>query len=89
MELFACVNERRGHTELTHGLEHDAVVCGVKGAFEVRVHAEDVFVSDFSALPHHDDGGEYVVDAARKSEAFLMFAEGAVSICVLGVCVFT
>jgi hypothetical protein len=57
VELCASVYKGGGHTELAHVLEHDAVVCGVEGAYEVRVHDVDVFFVDFGVLHHHDDGG--------------------------------
>jgi hypothetical protein len=47
---------------LTHVSEHDAVVGGIEGAFDVRVHDVDVFVVYFCVLQHHDDGGEGVMD---------------------------
>jgi hypothetical protein len=46
-----------GHTELAHVLEHNTVVGGVEGAFEVRVHYVYVFVVYFCVLHHRDDGG--------------------------------
>ena len=33
VEMFACVDEGGGYTELGHMFEHDAVVGGVEGAF--------------------------------------------------------
>jgi hypothetical protein len=51
---------------------NDAVVCGVKGAFEVRVHDVDVFVVEFGVLHHHDDGGEGVVYVALVAEITIM-----------------
>jgi hypothetical protein len=74
IEFFSCVNECRGHTELTHVLKHDAVVCGVDGAFEVLVHYVDILVVDFSVLNHHDDEDECVMDVAKEAEAILLFA---------------
>jgi hypothetical protein len=57
---------------LTHVFEHDAVVRGVEGAFEVRVHDVDVFVVELRVLHRHNEGGESVVDAAVLSEAVLL-----------------
>jgi hypothetical protein len=64
------------------------VVCSVEGTFEVRVHDVDVLVVDYSALHHHHDG-ECVVEAAKESEAILLFAKNAMGFFVLGACVFT
>jgi hypothetical protein len=72
--LFASVYKGGGHTELTHVFEHYAVVCGVEGAFEVRIHYVDVLVVNFRILQPHDDGGEGVVDAALKAESILLVA---------------
>jgi hypothetical protein len=77
-ELFISVYKGGGHTELSHVFEHDAVVGGVEGAFEVRVHDVDVVVVDFCILHHHDDGGEGVVYATLMSEPVLLVAEDAV-----------
>jgi hypothetical protein len=35
---------------LAHVFEHDAVVCGVEGAFEVRAHDVDAFVVDLASF---------------------------------------
>jgi hypothetical protein len=59
---------------LAHVFEHDAMVCGVEGAFEVRVHDVDVFLVDFRVPHHHDDGGYGVVDAALVAEANMLVA---------------
>jgi hypothetical protein len=69
-------------------LEHDAVVCGVEGYFEVCVHDVHVLVVDFGVLHYDDDGGEFVVDAAEGAKAILLIFEDAVGFCVLKVCVF-
>jgi hypothetical protein len=52
--------------------EHDAVVIGVEGAFEVRVDDVDVFVVNFGIFHRHDDGGESVVDAALVAESIML-----------------
>jgi hypothetical protein len=57
---------------MAHVLEHDAVVGGVEGSFEVLVHSVDIFVVQFSVLYHHDDGGKSVMDAAEDSKAVLL-----------------
>jgi hypothetical protein len=57
---------------MAHVFEHDAVVCGVEGAFEVRVHDEDVFAVEFGVLHHHDHGGEGVVYTAMVTESILL-----------------
>jgi hypothetical protein len=62
IELFACVDKGGGHTDLTHVLGHNAVVCGVEGSFDVGVHDVDVLVVYFGVIYH--DGGEGVMDAA-------------------------
>jgi hypothetical protein len=41
---------------LSHVFEHDAVVCCIKYALEVRVHDVDVFVVKFCVLNRNDDG---------------------------------
>ena len=76
--MFAGIDKGGGHTELTHVFEHDAVVRGVEGAFEIRVHDVDVFVVEFRVLHRHNEGGEGVVDAAVLSETVLLVAENAV-----------
>jgi hypothetical protein len=70
-------------------LEHDAVVCGIEGVFEVNVHYVDVLVVDFGVIHHLDDGGECVVGAAKESQAILLFAEDAAGFYVLGASVLT
>jgi hypothetical protein len=67
-----------GHAELTHVFEFDAVIRGVEGTFEIRVHDVDVFVVESRVLHRHDEGGEGVVDAVVLSEALLLVAENAV-----------
>ena len=79
---------RWGHTELTHVFEHDAVVRGVEGTFEIRVHDVDVFAVEFRVLHRHNEGGEGVVDAAVLSEAVLLVAENAVGFGVFRACIF-
>jgi hypothetical protein len=59
---------------LAYVLEHDAVVGGIEGAFEVRVHYVDVLVMDFGVLHHHDDGGHGVVYAAVAPESVMLVA---------------
>jgi hypothetical protein len=54
--VFAGVYKGGGRTELSHVLEHDAVVYCIKCAFEVRVHDVDVFVVELGVLHHDDDG---------------------------------
>jgi hypothetical protein len=76
--LFTSFYKGGGHTELAHVLEHDAVVGGVEGAFQVRVHDVDVFVVYFCIFHHHHDGGEGVVDAALYAEPIILVAENAV-----------
>jgi hypothetical protein len=68
--------------------EHDAVVGGIESAFEVRGHDVDVFDVYFCVLRHHDDGGEGVVDDAKKSESVLLIVEDAVGFCIIRACVF-
>jgi hypothetical protein len=68
--------------------EHNTVVGGIEGAFEIRVHYLDVFLVDFGVFHHHDDGGEGVVDTALKVESVLLLVEDAVGFCVLRACVF-
>jgi hypothetical protein len=68
--------------------EHDAVVCGVDGALEVRVHDVDVLVVEFCVLHRHNDGGEGVVDDAVLSESVLLVAENAVGFGVFRACIF-
>jgi hypothetical protein len=68
--------------------EHDAVVCCVEGALEVRVHYVDVLFVEFRVLHRHDDGGEGVVDAAVLSKAVLLVGENAVGFGVFRACVF-
>jgi hypothetical protein len=87
VELFASAYEGRGHTELAHVFEHDAAVCDVEGAFEVRVHAVDVLVVSFGIFHHHGDGGKGVVDVALVAESIMLVAEDAVSFCIFGACV--
>jgi hypothetical protein len=55
--VHATVYKGGGHTELLHVFEHDAVVYGVEGAFEVHGYDVDVFVVDFCTFHHHIDGG--------------------------------
>jgi hypothetical protein len=57
---------------------HDAVVCGVEGALEVRVHDVDVFFVEFLVLHSHYDGGEGVVDAAVLSGTVMLVTENVV-----------
>jgi hypothetical protein len=73
-ELFASVDKCGGRTELAHVFEHDAVVGGIEGAFEVRLHDVDVFVVYFGVFHHHDDGGKGVVYVALVSESVLLVA---------------
>jgi hypothetical protein len=54
--------------------EHDAVVGGVEGAFEVRVIDVDVLVENFAIFHHHDDAGEGVVDVALVAESIMLVA---------------
>jgi hypothetical protein len=54
--------------------ENVAVVGGVEGAFEVRLHDVDVSVVEFCILHHHDEGGEGVVYAALMADAILLVA---------------
>jgi hypothetical protein len=49
---------------LAHVFEHDAVVGGVEGAFEVSVHDVDDFIVDFGVFHHYVDGREGVVNGA-------------------------
>jgi hypothetical protein len=58
--------------------EHDSVVGGVEGVFEVRVHDVDVLVVNFGIFHHHHDGGEGVVDATLVAEPILLVASDAV-----------
>jgi hypothetical protein len=69
-------------------LEHNTVVGGVGGVFEVRVQYVDVFVVNFCVLHHHDHGGEGVVDATLQVEAVLLFAVYAVGFCIFRACIF-
>jgi hypothetical protein len=68
--------------------EHYAVVGGVEGAFEFRVHYVDVLVVDFCNLHHHDDGGEGVVYAALMAESIWLVAKDAVGFCIFRACIF-
>jgi hypothetical protein len=87
--LFTSVYEGGAHTELFHVFEDDAVVGGVEGDFEVRVHDVDVFVAvDFCILHHRDNGGESVVYAALMSEPVLLVAEDTVDFCIFSACAF-
>ena len=86
--MFASVDKGGGHTELTHVFEHDAVVRGVKGTFEVRVHDINVFAVEFRILHRRNEGGKGVVDAAVLSEAVLLVAEDAMGFGVLRACIF-
>jgi hypothetical protein len=86
--VVAGVDKGGGHAELAHVLEHDAVVSGIEGAFEVGIHDVDVFVMNFGVLHHHDDGGQGVVDAAVLAESFLLVAKDAVGFGVFRACIF-
>jgi hypothetical protein len=86
--LLASVDKGGGQTELAHVFEHNAVVSGVEGAFEVRVYDLNVFVANFCVLHHHDDGSEGVVFAAKETEAVVLFAEDTVGFCVFVACIF-
>jgi hypothetical protein len=57
IELFAGIYKGGRHTELSHVFKHDAVVRGVEGSFEVRVHDVHVFVVELGIFYHHNDGG--------------------------------
>jgi hypothetical protein len=50
VELFAGVYKGGRHTKLAHVFEHDAMVCGIEGSREVRVHDIDVFVVNFGMI---------------------------------------
>jgi hypothetical protein len=67
--------------------EHNAVVCGVEGAFAVRVHYVNISLTIFCVLHQDDDGGEGVVYAAKETEAVLLLAEDAVGFCVFRACI--
>jgi rRNA-processing protein FCF1 len=54
------------------------VVNSVEGALEVRVHYVDVLVVHLGVLHHHDDGGKCLVNAAKESEAVMLFAKDAI-----------
>jgi hypothetical protein len=73
---------------LAHVFEHDAVVGGVEGALEVRVHDIDVFELNFGILHHHDDGGEGVVDIALVAESIMLVTKDVVGFCVFRACIF-
>jgi hypothetical protein len=60
---------------LSHESEHDAVVDGVEGSFEVRVHSAGVLVAYFIVFHNHDEAGEGFVDAAEKAESVMLVAK--------------
>jgi hypothetical protein len=86
--VFACVYKGGGHTELAHVLDHDAVVCCIKGACEVRVHDVYVFFVEPGVLHCHDDGRKGVVYVAVLAESVLLVAKNAVGFVVFRACIF-
>jgi hypothetical protein len=72
---------------LAHVFKHDAVVGGIEGAFEVRVHDVDVLVMSFGVLRHHRYGGESIVDAAVLAESVFLVAKDAVGFGVFRACI--